>query len=88
MHGGGERTVTTTIRIDAWTNKRRANDRSRLNHIPNAQTKGDAITMKYYGQDLRKYCCNSEYGCVRGSFTIRNPNFSANILTASSFILA
>ena len=54
MHGCGERTVTTTIRIDAWTNKRSANDRSRLNHIANAQTKGDTITMKKYGQDLRK----------------------------------
>ena len=41
MHGCGERAVTTTIRIDAWTNKRSANARSRLNHMANAQTKGD-----------------------------------------------
>ena len=42
----GERAVTTTIRIDAWINSRNANDRSRLNHVANAQTKGETTTMK------------------------------------------
>jgi hypothetical protein len=46
MHGCGERTVTTAIRIDAWTNKRRANARPRLTHIANAQIKGEMTTMK------------------------------------------
>ena len=46
MHACGERAVITTIRIEAWINRRSANDRSRLNHVANAQTKGETTTMK------------------------------------------
>jgi len=44
--GQRERADTTTIRIDAWINSRNANARSRLNHVANAQTKGETTTMK------------------------------------------
>jgi len=42
----GERAVTTTIRIDEWTNKRNAKARSRASHVAKAQVKGETITMK------------------------------------------